>query len=173
MKSAWCKNLRSQNFYCHHVTVAMNGQNEKPLTEEPAMKSISSYDQKHVDTEKTDVWEDPQAREAHEVFQATSEGVNFRTVSWQRATVLFLKIQFAMSILAVPSSLGALGAVGGALSLVGWQVLNTCMCMSRNRIRRRLCATGFLQSFVLTRSSSDTAIILGEFHNRHPECHSK
>lgn len=63
---------------------------------------------------------------ACEVFQETSEGVNFRTVSWQRATVLFLKIQFAMSILAVPSSLGALGAVGGALSIVGWQALNTC-----------------------------------------------
>lgn len=61
-----------------------------------------------------------------EVFQETSEGVNFRTVSWQRATVLFLKIQFAMSILAVPSSLGTLGAVGGALSIVGWQTLNTC-----------------------------------------------
>lgn len=61
-----------------------------------------------------------------EVFLETSEGVNFRTVSWQRATVLFLKIQFAMSILAVPSALGTLGAVGGALSLVGWQGLNTC-----------------------------------------------
>lgn len=63
---------------------------------------------------------------ACEVFQETSQGVNFRTVSWQRATVLFLKIQFAMSILAVPSSLGALGAIGGALSIVGWQTLNTC-----------------------------------------------
>lgn len=92
------------------------------------MKSISSYDQQHVEPEKPDRWDDPHAREAHEVFQTTSEGVNFRTVSWQRATVLFLKIQFAMSILAVPSSLGALGAVGGALSLVGWQALNTCMC---------------------------------------------
>lgn len=110
----------------------MNDQNKESVAE-PATKSISSYDQRHVEPEKTDVWKDPQAREAHEVFQATSEGVNFRTVSWQRATVLFLKIQFAMSILAVPSSLGALGAVGGALSLVGWQILNTCMCISRDK----------------------------------------
>jgi len=65
-------------------------------------------------------------REAHEVFKKTEDGVEFRTVSWQRATIIFLKIQFAMSILSVPGSLAALGAVGGALSIVGWDVLNTC-----------------------------------------------
>ena len=64
--------------------------------------------------------------EAHEVFQQTTDGVNFRTVSWQRATIIFLKIQFAMSILSVPGSLATLGAVGGALSIVGWEILNTC-----------------------------------------------
>lgn len=65
-------------------------------------------------------------REAHEVFKATEDGVAFRTVSWQRATIIFLKIQFAMSILSVPASLATLGAVGGGLSLFGWDVLNTC-----------------------------------------------
>jgi len=65
-------------------------------------------------------------REAHEVFKVTEDGVNFRTVSWQRAAIIFLKIQFAMSILSVPASLAVLGAVGGALSIVGWTVLNTC-----------------------------------------------
>lgn len=64
--------------------------------------------------------------EAHEIFHDGSEGVKFRTVSWQRATVLFLKIQFAMSILSVPGALATLGAVGGALSIVGWGALNTC-----------------------------------------------
>lgn len=64
--------------------------------------------------------------EAQEIFQKNSDGVDFRTVSWPRATVIFLKIQFAMSILAVPGSLAVLGAVGGALSIVGWMVLNTC-----------------------------------------------
>lgn len=101
--------------------------------------NLSSSDQHHSDLEK-----EPRVSSAGEVFQETSEGVNFRTVSWQRATVLFLKIQFAMSILAVPSSLGTLGAIGGALSIVGWQTLNTY-----------------------------TSIILGDFRNRHPECHSK
>lgn len=103
----------------------MDGQINNKGIDELGPKSIQSYEQRHVEPEKTDGWE----QGAHEVFQATSEGVNFRTVSWQRATVLFLKIQFAMSILAVPSSLGSLGAVGGALSLVGWQALNTCMCL--------------------------------------------
>lgn len=69
--------------------------------------------------------------ESREVFHKTSEGVDFRTVSWQRATVIFIKIQFAMSILAVPGALSSLGAVGGALSIVGWQSLNTCKSMAR------------------------------------------
>lgn len=111
------------------VEFVMHGQTQD-LSAQSDSKSEPSYEQRYVEPEKADGgWEDPGAREAHEVFQATNEGVNFRTVSWQRATVLFLKIQFAMSILAVPSSLGALGAVGGSLSLVGWQALNTCMCL--------------------------------------------
>ncbi|KAJ9416101.1 hypothetical protein FOXG_09582 [Fusarium oxysporum f. sp. lycopersici 4287] len=81
--------------------------------------------------------------ESHEVFQQTDDGVQFRTVSWQRATIIFLKIQFAMSILSVPGAFATLGAVGGGLSLVGWHTLNTY-----------------------------TAVILGEFRNRHPECHT-
>lgn len=71
-------------------------------------------------TEKADILE------AREIFHDGAEGVKFRTVSWQRATIVFLKIQFAMSILAVPGALATLGAVGGALSIVGWMVLNTC-----------------------------------------------
>nr|OQO25632.1 hypothetical protein B0A51_06059 [Rachicladosporium sp. CCFEE 5018] len=82
--------------------------------------------------------------EVREVFKKDIDGgVQFRTVSWQRAAVVFLKIQFAMSILAVPGALATLGAVGGAISIVGWGALNTY-----------------------------TAIVLGDFHNRHPECHT-
>ncbi|RFU26652.1 hypothetical protein B7463_g9675, partial [Scytalidium lignicola] len=81
--------------------------------------------------------------EAHEIFHDSTEGVKFRTVSRQRATVLFLKIQFAMSMLSVPGALTTLGAVGGDLSIVGWGALNTY-----------------------------TAVLLGDFRNRHPECHT-
>lgn len=70
--------------------------------------------------------------ESREIFNDAAHGVKFRTVSWQRATIIFLKIQFAMSILAVPGALATLGAVGGALSIVGWEVLNTCGCSPRD-----------------------------------------
>lgn len=64
--------------------------------------------------------------ESREIFQVSVDGVEFRTVSWQRATVVFLKINFAMSILAVPAAMAALGSVGGSLSMVGFTALNTC-----------------------------------------------
>lgn len=64
-----------------------------------------------------------------QVFQTGVDGVDFRTVSWQRATVVFLKINFAMSILAIPGALAALGSVGGSLTIVGFTALNVCSCM--------------------------------------------
>ncbi|KAK6853035.1 Amino acid transporter- transmembrane [Apiospora arundinis] len=81
--------------------------------------------------------------ESHEVFKKNVDGVEFRTVGWPRATVIFLKIIFSTGILSIPTALYALGAVGGTLSLVAWQAVNT-YC----------------------------AIIQGNFRNRHPECHS-
>lgn len=76
-------------------------------------------------------------KESHEVFKKTQNGgVDFRTVSWQRAAIIFLKIQFAMSILSVPSACAALGAVGGALSIVGWDALNTCTITQTLQPRR-------------------------------------
>lgn len=77
--------------------------------------------------------------EAREIFHDEAEGVKFRTVSWQRATIIFLKIQFAMSILAVPGALATLGAVGGALSIVGWEVLNTCEFLKVERETENMC----------------------------------
>ncbi len=85
--------------------------NEDSIEPQPANASATPTDEK---------------REAYEVFKLTDNGVDFRTVSWQRATIIFLKIQFAMSILSVPGSMAVLGAVGGALSIVGWDILNTC-----------------------------------------------
>ncbi|KAF2993879.1 hypothetical protein E8E13_001903 [Curvularia kusanoi] len=81
--------------------------------------------------------------ESHEIFRVDGEGVNFRTVSWQRATIVFLKINFAMSILSVPEAIATLGAVGGGLSVVGWSAVNAY-----------------------------TAVILGSARNRRPECHT-
>ncbi|KAF5970658.1 amino acid transporter [Fusarium coicis] len=80
--------------------------------------------------------------ESREIFQSGDDVLEFRTVSWQRATIVFCKINFAMSILAIPQAISTVGAVGGSLILVGFTSLNVY-----------------------------TALILGEFRNRHPECH--
>ncbi len=97
-----------------------------PSNEETAVsiqRKVAAED--HVSVDKEAIDPDEQ-REQHEIFKQDVDGVHFRTVSWQRATVIFLKIQFAMSILAVPGALATLGAVGGSLSIVAWEVLNTC-----------------------------------------------
>jgi hypothetical protein len=65
-------------------------------------------------------------REKHEVFKKIEGAVDFRTVTWQRACLIFLKIQISTGILGIPGALYSLGAVGGGLSIVGWQILNTC-----------------------------------------------
>lgn len=78
----------------------------------------------------------------HEVFRKGAD-VDFRTVSWQRASVIFLKIIFATGVLSIPTAMVSLGAVGGALNVIGWGALNTY-----------------------------TAIIQGNFRNRHSGCHS-
>ena len=77
-----------------------------------------------------------------EVFQKTAD-VNFRTVGWVRCSVIFLKVLFSTGVLSIPLAMASLGAVGGALSVLGWGMLNTY-----------------------------TAIIQGDFRNRHRGCHS-
>lgn len=64
--------------------------------------------------------------EIRDVFQSNVDGVEFRTVSWQQACILFVKFNFAMSILSIPGALAALGSVGGSLCIVGFTSLNTC-----------------------------------------------
>ena len=80
-----------------------------------------------------DLVTDTQVGESREIFQTQVDGVEFRTVSWQRATVVFVKIGFAMSILSIPGALATLGAVGGCLSIVGFTALNTCKWLQRQR----------------------------------------
>ena len=80
--------------------------------------------------------------EQHEVFQKNA-AVDFRNVGWVRCSVIFLKVLFSTGVLSIPVAMAALGAVGGALSILGWGMLNTY-----------------------------TAIIQGDFRNRHRGCHS-
>lgn len=80
--------------------------------------------------------------EKYEVFQKNAD-VDFRTVGWVRCSIIFLKVLFATGVLAIPTAMAELGAVGGALSVLGWGCLNTY-----------------------------TAIVQGDFRNRHRGCHS-
>ncbi|KAH0334441.1 amino acid transporter, partial [Aureobasidium melanogenum] len=89
-----------------------------------------------------DIVADTQLEQSREVFQAHIDGVEFRTVSWQRACVVFVKINFAMSILSIPAAMAALGSVGGSLSLVGFTALNIY-----------------------------TALVLGDYRLKHTQCH--
>ncbi|KAK1085624.1 hypothetical protein LTR48_004364 [Friedmanniomyces endolithicus] len=99
--------------------------NEDSIETQPASLSATPTDEK---------------REAYEVFKLTEDGVDFRTVSWQRATIIFLKIQFAMSILSVPGSMAVLGAIGGALSITLLSYSETFAIDTRNAILSLTCA---------------------------------
>ncbi|TLD23557.1 neutral amino acid permease [Venturia nashicola] len=83
------------------------------------------------------------SRDDFEVFKKGGAGVDFRLVSWPRASVIFLKVIFATGVLSIPGAMYGLGAVGGSLSVIGWGALNTY-----------------------------TAILQGNFRNRHAHCHS-
>ncbi|KAJ5689186.1 hypothetical protein N7462_003578 [Penicillium macrosclerotiorum] len=89
------------------------------------------------DTQKAEM------EDQHEVFKRGDGQVDFRTVSWIRAGVIFLKIIFATGVLSIPSLMYELGAFPGAVNVVGWTLLNT-YC----------------------------AILQGNFRNKYPGCHS-
>lgn len=77
------------------------------------------------------------------MFKHVEGGVDYRTVGWPRASVIFLKVIFATGVLSIPSAMVSLGAVGGAICLIGWGAINTY-----------------------------TATTLGKFRNSHPGCHT-
>lgn len=81
--------------------------------------------------------------EDHEVFKKTQDGVDFRTVGWFKACIIFVKVMFAVGVLSLPACMYSLGAIGGSLSIVVWGVFNTY-----------------------------AFLILGEFREKHPGCHS-
>ncbi|KAF2222281.1 transmembrane amino acid transporter protein-domain-containing protein [Elsinoe ampelina] len=83
------------------------------------------------------------AEDDFEVFKRQEGAVDFRTVGWIATSVIFLKVIFATGVLTIPSAMYVLGALPGAINVLGWQGLNT-YC----------------------------AIVQGNFRNRHAGCHS-
>lgn len=60
-----------------------------------------------------------------EVFNDTANGVSFHTVAWPHAAMIFCKILCSTGIMTIPSAMASLGAVSGALIVVGWAIFNT------------------------------------------------
>lgn len=112
-----------------------------------AVEEMFSEKSPHLDS-KADVGTDSEHAaegdwEDHEVFKKTEGGVDFRTVGWFKACVIFVKVMFAVGVLSLPSSMHSLGAIRGSLSIIAWGLFNTY-----------------------------TFLILGEFRMEHPGCHS-
>lgn len=126
--------------------------------------SLSMVEKRPLKSPQYEDVTDTQIGESREIFQTQIDGVDFKTVSWQRATVVFVKIGFAMSILSIPGALASLGSVGGCLTIVGFTFLNTCELYWIQRLHG---------AKILTQKRVDTGLILGDYHNKHPECHSK
>ncbi|KAF2794863.1 hypothetical protein K505DRAFT_349013 [Melanomma pulvis-pyrius CBS 109.77] len=99
---------------------------------QPAQSNDGSIDVGKVDLENDG-----------EVFKR-GEGIeDFRTVGWIHTTVILLKLIFATGVLTIPSAMYTLGALPGAINVLGWQFLNT-YC----------------------------ALVQGQFRHNHPGCHS-
>ena len=95
----------------------------------------------HSDSNQDDI--KPGSDDEFEVFKKTGHGVDFRTVSWQRASIVFLKILFATGVLSIPAAMYSLGAAPGAILIVAFGVMNTYV-----------------------------GTVQGDFRNMHPGCHT-
>ncbi|KAJ5562908.1 hypothetical protein N7461_001669 [Penicillium sp. DV-2018c] len=109
----------------------------EPRSDEIKVAPRYTDDPECTDTKRAEV------EDKFEVFKRGDGQVDFRTVSWVRASVIFLKIIFATGVLSIPSLMYELGAFPGAVIVVGWSLLNT-YC----------------------------ALVQGNFRNAYPGCHS-
>lgn len=74
---------------------------------------LNTMDAKHNDEKmeigpapsRTDSPEPYKGEGEQEVFQITEDGVDFRTVTWPRAAIVFLKILFATGVLSIPPAM--------------------------------------------------------------------
>ncbi|WWC62253.1 uncharacterized protein I303_104849 [Kwoniella dejecticola CBS 10117] len=78
----------------------------------------------------------------NEVFKAHVNGENYRTVSWYSSFALMFKVLFSVGVLSIPGVFAYVGALPGALLVIGWGLYNTY-----------------------------AAFILGAFRLRHPGMH--
>ncbi|GAA5887079.1 hypothetical protein JCM6882_009440 [Rhodosporidiobolus microsporus] len=80
------------------------------------------------------------AIDAGEVFKANidgEDGVKMRTTSWPAAFALMFKVQFSLGILSIPAVMAPVGAVPGALLIIGWGAWNTWAAFIEGAFRNR------------------------------------
>ena len=97
---------------------------EKTFRQPPSSSEITPYETSSNGNYTTTSFD------ALETFQKGAGTVDFRGVSWPRATVIFLKIIFAVGVLSIPVSMASLGAVAGSLVVLGFGALNTYTAVS-------------------------------------------
>ncbi|KAL2825503.1 transmembrane amino acid transporter protein-domain-containing protein [Aspergillus cavernicola] len=114
-----------------------------PLPAPPPQQPEPAVDKISLASASLDPSVEKCAVEDNEVFRKTTDGVDFRTVGWVKASSIFLKVMFAVGVLSIPQSMYTLGAIGGSLSVLVWGAFNTY-----------------------------TGLILGNFREAHPRCHS-
>ncbi|EAT87275.2 hypothetical protein SNOG_04884 [Parastagonospora nodorum SN15] len=112
----------------------------------PAQSSTESIDIGKVDLENDG-----------EVFKR-GEGIeDFRTVSWVHTSMIFLKVIFATGVLTIPSAMYTLGAFPGAINVLGWQALNTCIAdmgqLVGGRVVKEISGMLFLVAFIIVAAS--------------------
>ncbi|WRT68118.1 uncharacterized protein IL334_005093 [Kwoniella shivajii] len=60
-----------------------------------------------------------------EVFKTNVNGENYRTVSWYSSFALMFKVLFSVGVLSIPGVFTLVGALPGALLVIGWGLFNT------------------------------------------------
>ncbi|CAD6581156.1 MAG: hypothetical protein CYPHOPRED_001500 [Cyphobasidiales sp. Tagirdzhanova-0007] len=71
------------------------------------------------------------------VFKIGDDVLNYRTVSWPKASVIFLKLIFALGVLSIPGNLNTLGAVGGSIVVVAWGIINTQLAITMGDFQQK------------------------------------
>ncbi|KAI1148542.1 transmembrane amino acid transporter [Nemania diffusa] len=95
-----------------------------------AIKPILARSSASIEDVKVEASDD-----AFEIFKRGEGLTDFRTVSWIQASVIFLKVIFATGVLTIPSAMYVLGALPGAINVLGWQFLNTYCAIIQGNFR--------------------------------------
>lgn len=116
---------------------------EKKATPQTAGDLILPNIERHTSSTLSISKGDCDVLEGQETFRDIEGSVTFRNIGWFRASVMFLKVIFAVGVLSLPLTMYKLGAVGGGLTIIGYGLFNTyCfIIIAEFRLGHRGCHT--------------------------------